>query len=42
MAKGEFVWIFRNDDLIVPKALKSLEKLFSKKNEVDFYFCKFF
>ena len=42
MAKGEFVWILGNDDLIVPKALKSLEKLFSKKNEVDFYFVNSF
>ena len=41
MAKGEFVWILEIRFNCL-KFLKSLEKLFSKKNEVDSLFCKFF
>lgn len=38
MAKGEFIWIIGNDDLLYPHALKKLEGLFSKNKDVDFYF----
>lgn len=38
MAKGEFIWIIGNDDLLYPHALKKLERLFSKNKDVDFYF----
>lgn len=38
MAKGEFIWLIGNDDLLYIDALKKLEKLFSKNKDVDFYF----
>lgn len=38
MAKGEFIWLIGNDDLLYVYALKKLEKLFCKNEDVDFYF----
>ena len=38
MAKGEFIWMIGNDDLLYTHALKKLEKLFFKHNDVDFFF----
>lgn len=38
MAKGEFVWLIGNDDLLFPYTLKKLEGLFRKNKNVDFYF----
>ena len=38
MAKGEFIWLIGNDDLLYVYALKELEKLFYKNKDVDFYF----
>ena len=37
MAKGEFIWMIGNDDLLYTHALKKLEKLFFKHNDVDFF-----
>ena len=31
MAKGEFVWILGNDDLLLPHTFKYVDKLFKKK-----------
>jgi len=38
MAKGEFIWIIGNDDLLYIHALQKLEKLFLKHKDVDFFF----
>ena len=38
MAKGEFIWLIGNDDLLYPYTLKKLETLFYKNKDVDFYF----
>ena len=38
MAKGEFIWLIGNDDLLYVYALKELENLFKKNKYVDFYF----
>lgn len=38
MAKGEFIWMIGNDDLLYTHALKELEKLFFKYKDVDFFF----
>jgi glycosyltransferase involved in cell wall biosynthesis len=38
MAKGEFIWLIGNDDLLYIYALKELEKLFNKNKDVDFFF----
>ncbi len=38
MAKGEFIWVIGNDDLLYMNALEKLEKLFSKNKDVDFFF----
>ena len=38
MAKGEFIWMIGNDDLLYTHALKKLEKLFFKHKDVDFFF----
>ena len=38
MAKGEFIWVIGNDDLLCISALKELDRLFSKNNDVDFFF----
>ena len=38
MAKGEFVWILGNDDLLLPHTFKYVDKLFKKKKIIDFYY----
>ena len=38
MAKGDFIWVIGNDDLLYIDALKKLESLFNKNKEVDFFF----
>ena len=38
MAKGEFIWLIGNDDLLYIYALKKLEKLFNKNKNIDFFF----
>ena len=38
MAKGEFIWLIGNDDLLYSNTLKELERLFSKNKDVDFFF----
>lgn len=38
MAKGEFIWLIGNDDLLYVYALRELENLFKKNKYVDFYF----
>ena len=38
MAKGEFIWLIGNDDLLYADALKKLENLFYKNIDVDFFF----
>tara|TARA_B100001057_G_scaffold441050_1_gene475374 strand:+ start:2341 stop:3333 length:993 start_codon:yes stop_codon:yes gene_type:complete len=42
MASGEFIWILGNDDLILPKTLKELDKLFNNKKDIDFFFVNSF
>lgn len=38
MAKGEFIWLIGNDDLLYKYALRELEKLFHRHKDVDFYY----
>ena len=38
LAKGEFVWILGNDDLLLPKTFKHLKKIFENNSSVDFYY----
>ena len=38
MAKGEFIWLIGNDDLLYIYALKKLEKLFNKNKNINFFF----
>ncbi len=38
MAKGKYIWLIGNDDLLYENALKELENLFIKHQDVDFYF----
>ena len=38
MAKGEFIWVIGNDDLLYKDALRELNKLFNKNSDVDFFF----
>ena len=38
MAKGEFIWLIGNDDLLYIDALKKIENLFKKNKNVDFFF----
>ena len=38
MAKGQYVWIFGNDDLVLPNTFKSLQKLFMQNSSVDFFY----
>ena len=38
MAKGEFLWVIGNDDLLYMSALKKLDKLFFRNKDVDFFF----
>ena len=42
MAKGEFVWLLGNDDLVLPKSFKFLKKLFNKNPDVDFFYINSF
>ena len=38
MAKGEYVWIIGNDELLLPDALKRLYQLINSNSEVDYFF----
>ena len=38
MAKGEFIWVIGNDDLLYIDALKKINELFIKNKEVEFFF----
>ena len=42
LAKGEFVWILGNDDLLLPDTFFYLEKLFIKTPLVDFFYINSF
>lgn len=42
MAKGEYVWTLGNDDLILPKSLKVIEKILTNNKEIDFFFINSF
>ncbi len=42
MAKGEFVWLLGNDDLVLPNSFKYLEKLFYNNSNVDFFYINSF
>jgi glycosyltransferase involved in cell wall biosynthesis len=42
MAKGQFVWIIGNDDLLLPKTLFVIENLLNKNKLVDFYYINSF
>ena len=42
MAKGEFVWCIGDDDLLVPKALKKINSLILKNENIDFYYINSF
>jgi len=38
MAKGEFVWLIGDDDLLLPHTLDTLEVLFKKHKSVNFFY----
>ena len=38
LAKGEFVWILGNDDLLLPDTFMHLERIFKDNTSVDFYY----
>ncbi len=38
MAKGEFIWVIGNDDLLLPNTLKKLNKIILKNYSLDFFF----
>ena len=38
MAKGEFIWVIGNDDLLYVNSLKQLDKIFHKNKDIDFFF----
>ena len=38
MAKGEFVWVIGNDDLLLPNSLKKLNKIILGNKKLDFFF----
>ena len=38
MAKGEFVWLIGDDDLLLPHTLDTLEVLFNKHKSVNFFY----
>ena len=38
LAKGEYVWILGNDDLLLPNTFIYLDKLFRKNEVVDFFY----
>ena len=42
LAKGEFVWILGNDDLLLPDTFFYLEKLFINNTSVDFFYINSF
>ena len=42
LAKGEFVWILGNDDLLLPKTFFYLDKLFKENSIVDFFYINSF
>mgnify|MGYP001407965082 CR=1 FL=1 len=42
LAKGEFVWILGNDDLLMPYTFRYLDSLFKKNNSVDFFYINSF
>ena len=37
MAKGDFVWILGNDDLVMPSAFEYLFKLFKENQKLIFF-----
>ena len=41
-AKGEFIWLLGNDDLVLPNTFKYLEKLFDDNLNVDFFYINSF
>jgi glycosyltransferase involved in cell wall biosynthesis len=38
MAKGDFIWLIGDDDLLLPDALNTLDKLISKCDDVEFFY----
>ena len=42
LAKGEYVWILGNDDLLLPDTFFYLEKLFKENQTVDFFYINSF
>ena len=38
MAKGKFVWIIGNDDLLLPFALQKIDSLIQTNKDVDFFY----
>ena len=42
LAKGDFVWILGNDDLLLPNTFFYLEKLFKENEIVDFFYINSF
>ena len=38
MAKGEFVWLIGNDDLLLPHSLVAIKDLLIKNSEVEYFF----
>lgn len=42
MAKGDFVWMIGDDDLLLPNALHELNKLISTHENVDFFYINSF
>jgi len=42
LAKGEYVWILGNDDLLLPNTFVYLDKLFTKNEVVDFFYINSF
>ena len=38
MAEGEFVWLFGDDDLLMPDGLEKLNKLIKVNQDVDFFY----
>ena len=38
MARGEFVWLIGDDDLVMPSAVEELLPLLRRRNDVDYFF----
>ena len=38
MAKGEFVWVIGNDDLLLPNTFEKLNHLLNKNSKIDFFY----